>query len=136
MDSAYRELWREYQNQEAIDIKDLTMAQLQERIEKWEAIEFEARSKRQRCIAEKRTREQEAQKMSRDALITNPRYSPPDSKKPDYKPKVRAAKRSKEDKLSDNLAELNLDLGELMTEMASKKKAGLAMNNSIDKDKE
>lgn len=130
LDSVYKELWREYQNQEAIDIKDLTMAQLEERITKWEAIEFEARSKRQRCLAEKRTREQEAAKMTRDQLISNPKYAPEPPK-----PKVRQARRTKEDKLSDTLGDLGVDLGDLMKDIAAKKKAGLAMNNSI-KEKE
>jgi hypothetical protein len=127
----YKELWVEYQNGESAAIADLTYDQLNERIAKWEAIEFEARAKRQKCLADKRTRDEAKKKAGRDALINDPHYSPKDSpsslaenKDSNYlkQPKVRL---SKEEKLKGSLGELGVDLGELLAAAKMKKTAKL-----------
>ena len=126
----YKELWIDYQNGEAAAIAELTYDQLIERIAKWEAIEFEARAKRQKDLAEKRSRDEAKKKAGRDALINDPHYTPKDSPsaKPsaedsNYLTKQKAPRQSKEEKLKGSLGELGVDLSELMALAKAKKLA-------------
>ena len=125
LSGTYKDLWRTYQNDESRAIAELSYDELEERILKWESIEFEARAKRQRDIAEKRTRDLVAQKQGRDSLIGNPKYSPSDSPskapvpfkvKTDPKPR-----QSMETKLKGSLADLGVDLGDLLKDVKAKK---------------
>src|SRR5690348_17273932 len=121
LNDKYKELWIAYQNGEAKNISALTYDELIDRIGKWESIEFEARARRQRCLAEKRQRDIEKSKSDRDALVTNPHYTPtkvePNS---DYKEKPKIRK-SKEDKLKESFGALGLDLGDLLKDVQAKK---------------
>jgi hypothetical protein len=123
----YKELWIEYQNGESASISDLTYDQLVERIAKWEAIEFEARAKRQKCLADKRVRDEKRKKEGRDALINDPHYTPTDGPtakgNSDYIVKQKTPRLSKEEKLKGSLGELGVDLNELLA-MARMKKEG------------
>ena len=129
LSGTYKDLWRTYQNEEMEEIKDLSYDQLVERIEKWESIEFEARAKRQKDLAEKRNRDLLVQKEGRDKLISNPKYVPTDSPTSKAAPiKIKAAtgsRLSREDKLKNTLGELGVDLGDLLKEVKAKKNADL-----------
>lgn len=129
----YKELWIEYQNSETKDIGELTYDQLIERIQKWEAIEFEARAKRQKCNAEKRSRDLKREKEGRDKLVFDPHYSPADSPmRPgngEYKVKEKEPRKTKEQKAKEALADLGLDLGDLLKDVQAKKKAGVSTVN-------
>lgn len=120
---AYKELWIEYQNSETAAVQDLTYDQLIERIAKWEEIEFEARAKRQKSLAEKRSRDEAKKKAERDALISDPHYvsAKVDVPKP-YKVKATATgpKLTKQDKLRNTLADLGVDLGDLLGDIQKK----------------
>lgn len=123
LNDKYKELWIQYQNEEAPKVQNLTYDQLIERISKWEAIEFEARAKRQRGLAEKRTRDIVKAKSERDALISNPHYTPTKVEKPvEYKVREPKKRQSKEEKLKESFGNLGLDLGELL-KLAEKKKS-------------
>lgn len=122
----YKELWIEYQNDESKAIVDLTYDQLDERIKKWESIEFEARAKRQRAIGEKRRRDEVKKKADRDALINDPNYvslkpSPIAPGNGDYKVREPKQRKSKEEKLKESFGALGLDLGDLLKDVAAKK---------------
>ena len=128
----YKTLWIEYQNSETADIADLSYDQLNERIARWEAIEFEARAKRQKDIAEKRVRDEFKRKSERNALINDPKYTPKDgpfgSEEPVTKsgkkipgPKVASVRKTKEEKLKEALGDLGLDLGDMLGDIQRKK---------------
>jgi len=132
----FKDLWIAYQNDETAAIGDLTYDQLTERIGKWESIEFEARAKRQKCNAEKRTRDLEKAKGDRDKLVFDPHYSPSDSPSAPGKevklPRVeksiggpRLPRRTKEEKVNADLGELGLDLKDLLKDVAAKKQRDL-----------
>lgn len=120
-----KELWIEYQNSEAKDVASLTYDELNERIAKWESIEFEARAKRQKSIAEKRSRDITKSKAERDSLISDPHYTPKDSPStkgdvslsPKKEPKTRL---TKEEKLKLALGDLGVDLGDLLSDIKKK----------------
>lgn len=128
LSGTYKELWITYQNQEMKEIENLTYDELEERIIKWESIEFEARAKRQKDLAEKRTRDLKRNKEIRENLINDPHYSPSDSpsnKSKEFKPyKIKAntgQRLSKEDKLKNSLGDLGIDLGDLLKDLEVKK---------------
>lgn len=133
----YKELWIEYQNSETADISDLSYDQLSERIARWEAIEFEARAKRQKCIADKRVRDEKVKKSERNALINDPKYTPKDgpfgkednvtkSGKRIAGPKVAKVRMTKEERLKEALGDLGLDLGDMLGDIQKKKTEGYA----------
>jgi hypothetical protein len=125
-----KELWIEYQNSEAKDVASLTYDELNERIAKWESIEFEARAKRQKSIAEKRSRDITKSKAERDSLISDPHYTPKDSpstkgdvsisSSPKNGKKESKPRLTKEEKLKLALGDLGVDLGDLLSDIKKK----------------
>jgi|SRR5262245_34811226 len=125
IDGVYKELWMAYQNEEMKAIQDLTYDELISRIVKWEEIEFEARAKRQKDLAEKRTRDLKKAQSERDSLIHDPKYTPKDSPTTSPIPyKVKGERLSKQDKLKNSLGDLGVDLGDLLKDIQAKKSKG------------
>ena len=124
----YKELWVEYQNQESASIADMSIEQLTERIKKWEEIEFEARSKRQKCSAKIRE--------LNNGKPWNPEVNPANIKPVksplsqgdgNYKPK--AVRATKEEKLKTALGDLGVDLGDLLKDIQAKKKKDMPLES-------
>jgi hypothetical protein len=119
----YKELWIEYQNQEQADINSLSAEQLIDRVKKWEAIEFEARSKRQKCNAKIRELKGPAWNPETNLSNIKPKGS---EEEVNYKPKVR---RTKEEKLADSVKGLGIDLSDLLGDIKAKKTEGVRVEN-------